>query len=78
MRGRAQRQETEMKQLLRDIEPIFQRVVKINPSDVEAHHTLAAVEIFRCMNNCVKTITKTQNLGEIVRELMHICQRPST
>ena len=68
--------QTEMRQLVRDMEPIFQRVVKINPSDVEAHHTLAAVEIFRCMNNCVKT--KTQNLGEIVRELMHICQRPST
>ena len=70
--------QTELKQLVRNMEPIFQRVVKINPSDVEAHHTLAAVEIFRCMSNCVKTITKTQNLGEIVRELMHICQRPST
>ena len=46
MRGRAQPQQTEMKQkqLMSNIESIFQRVVKIDPFDVNAHRVLASVE----------------------------------
>ena len=38
--------QAEMKQLMRDMEPIFQQVVKIDPFDFIAHCTLATVEMF--------------------------------
>ena len=41
---RARAQQTGMKQLVRDIESIFQRVVKIDPFDIHAHRALGIVE----------------------------------
>ena len=50
--------QTEMNQLVRDMEPIFQRLVKIDPFDVDAYRTLAAIAfakyvLFRRMNKII-------------------------
>ena len=56
---RARATQTEMNQLVRDMEPIFQRLVKIDPFDVDAHRALASVEtsakyvLFRHMNKII-------------------------
>ena len=58
MRGKAPSHKTEMNQLLRDIEPIFQQVVKIDPFDVHAHRELASVEMFAkyMLFSCIKLL----------------------
>ena len=46
VRGRENQHPTEMKRLEKDIESTFKRVVKIDPFDVLAYRTLAAIETF--------------------------------
>ena len=42
--GRENQHTTEMRRLEKDMEATFQRVLKIDPFDVDAHRVLAAVE----------------------------------